>query len=69
MTAKICETGTKPFSKGAIDEASALGDLIVNIFAALAQFEQRLIQERARTGLGRGTSTWKNGTSPQNGLR
>ena len=36
---------------GAIDTTTASGELIFHIFSALAQFEQRLIQERTRAGL------------------
>ena len=34
-----------------IDTTSASGELVLNIFSALAQFERRLIQERTRAGL------------------
>ena len=36
---------------GAIDTTTASGELVFNIFSALAQFEKRLIQERTRAGL------------------
>ena len=36
---------------GAIDTTTASGELVFNIFSALAQFERRLIQERTRAGL------------------
>jgi DNA invertase Pin-like site-specific DNA recombinase len=36
---------------GAIDTATASGELIFNVFAALAQFEAELIRERTRAGL------------------
>lgn len=36
---------------GAIDTTTASGELIFHIFAALAQFERTLIQERTRAGL------------------
>ena len=37
---------------GAIDTTTPSGELIFLVFSALAQFERRLIQERAKTGLG-----------------
>ena len=43
--------GFKSISDGAIDTTSASGELIFNIFSALAQFERRLIQERTKAGL------------------
>ena len=45
------EIGFKSISDGAIDTTTASGELIFNIFSALAQFERRLIQERTRAGL------------------
>lgn len=36
---------------GVIDTTTASGELIFNIFSALAQFERKLIQERTRAGL------------------
>ena len=36
---------------GVIDTISASGELVFNIFSALAQFERQLIQERTRAGL------------------
>ena len=41
----------KSICDGAIDTTTASGDLVFNIFSALAQFERRLIQERTRAGL------------------
>jgi DNA invertase Pin-like site-specific DNA recombinase len=41
----------KSIQDGAIDTTTAPGELIFNIFSSLAQFERKLIQERARTGL------------------
>ena len=43
--------GFKSNCDGAIDATSASGELILNIFSALAQFERRLIQERTKSGL------------------
>lgn len=42
--------GFKSISDGAIDTTSASGELIFNIFSALAQSERRLIQERTKAG-------------------
>ena len=41
----------KSLYDGAIDTTTASGELIFHIFAALAQFERTLIQERTRAGL------------------
>lgn len=41
----------KSLNDGAIDTTTASGELIFNIFASLAQFERRLIQERTKAGL------------------
>lgn len=41
----------KSICDGAIDTTTASGELVFNIFSALAQFERRLIQERTRAGL------------------
>lgn len=43
--------GFRSISDGMIDTTSASGELVLNIFSALAQFERRLIQERTRAGL------------------
>ena len=42
--------GFRSICDGAID-TTASGELVFNIFSALAQFERRLIQERTRAGL------------------
>ena len=47
--------GFRSLQEGVIDTTSASGELIFNIFSALAQFERRLIQERTKAGLGRCT--------------
>jgi DNA invertase Pin-like site-specific DNA recombinase len=41
----------KSIQDGAIDTTSASGELVFNIFASMAQFERRLIQERTQAGL------------------
>jgi DNA invertase Pin-like site-specific DNA recombinase len=43
--------GFKSLRDGAIDTTTASGELVFNIFAALAQFESELIRERTRAGL------------------
>lgn len=43
--------GFRSICDGMIDTTTASGELIFNMFSALAQFEQRLIQERTRAGL------------------
>ena len=43
--------GFRSICDGAIDTTTASGELIFNVFAALAQFERRLIVERTRAGL------------------
>ena len=43
--------GFRSLCDGAIDTTTASGELIFNVFASLAQFERRLIQERTRAGL------------------
>jgi DNA invertase Pin-like site-specific DNA recombinase len=45
------QIGFKSLCDGAIDTTTASGELIFNIFSAMAQFERRLIQERTRAGL------------------
>lgn len=41
----------KSLNDGAIDTTTASGELVFNIFASMAQFERRLIQERTKAGL------------------
>ncbi len=43
--------GLRSLNEGAMDTSSASGELIFNIFSALAQFERRLTQERTKAGL------------------
>ena len=43
--------GIRSISDGMIDTTSGAGELVLNIFSALAQFERRLIQERTKAGL------------------
>ena len=42
--------GFRSLRDGAIDTTTASGELVFNIFAALAQFERELIRERTRAG-------------------
>ena len=44
------QVGLRSLGDGAIDTTTASGELVFNIFSALAQFERRLIQERTRAG-------------------
>ncbi len=43
--------GFRSICDGMIDTTTASGELVFNIFSALAQFERRLIQEHTRAGL------------------
>ncbi len=45
------KVGFRSICDGAIDTTTASGELIFNVFASLAQFERRLVQERTRAGL------------------
>jgi len=45
------QVGFRSLGDGAIDTTTASGELVFNIFSALAQFERRLMQERTRAGL------------------
>jgi DNA invertase Pin-like site-specific DNA recombinase len=53
--------GFRSISEGAIDTTCASGELIFNIFSALAQFERRLIQERTKAGLAAARARGRNG--------
>jgi DNA invertase Pin-like site-specific DNA recombinase len=53
--------GFKSICDGAIDTTTASGELVFNIFSALAQFERRLIQERTRAGLSAARARGKKG--------
>lgn len=43
--------GFRSIADGVVDTTSPSGELVFNIFSALAQFERRLIQERTKAGL------------------
>jgi len=45
------QVGFRSISDGMIDTTSASGELVLNMFSALAHFERRLIQERTKAGL------------------
>ena len=57
--------GFRSLSEGAIDTTTASGELIFNIFSALAQFERRLIQERTKAGLAAARARGRNGGRPK----
>lgn len=56
--------GFRSIQEGAIDTTSASGELIFNIFSALAQFERRLIQERTKAGLAVARARGRRGGRP-----
>ncbi len=53
--------GFRSLRDGAIDTTTASGELVFNIFAALAQFEAELIRERTRAGLLAARARGRNG--------
>lgn len=57
--------GFRSLNEGAIDTTCASGELIFNIFSALAQFERRLIQERTKAGLAAARARGRNGVRPK----
>ncbi len=57
--------GFKSIQDGAIDTTTASGELMFNIFSALAQFERRLIQERTHAGLKAARARGRNGGRPK----
>ena len=57
--------GFRSISDGGIDTATASGEMVFNIFATLAQFERRLIQERTQAGLKAARSRGKKGGRPK----
>ena len=57
--------GFRSLNEGAIDTTTASGELIFNIFSALAQFERRLIQERTKAGLAAARARGRNGGRPK----
>jgi DNA invertase Pin-like site-specific DNA recombinase len=59
------DIGFKSIQDGAIDTTTASGELMFNIFSALAQFERRLIQERTKAGLDAARARGKLGGRPK----
>jgi DNA invertase Pin-like site-specific DNA recombinase len=57
--------GFRSLNQGAIDTTCASGELIFNIFSALAQFERRLIQERTKAGLAAARARGRLGGRPK----
>jgi len=57
--------GFKSIQDGAIDTTTASGELMFNIFSALAQFERRLIQERTNAGLSAARARGRFGGRPK----
>ena len=51
----------RSINEGPIDTTCASGELIFNIFSALAQFERRLLQERTKAGLQAARARGRNG--------
>jgi DNA invertase Pin-like site-specific DNA recombinase len=62
---RSCDVGFRSLNEGAIDTTSASGELIFNIFSALAQFERRLIQERTKAGLAAARARGRSGGRPR----
>lgn len=62
---RSCGVGFRSLNEGAIDTTSASGELIFNIFSALAQFERRLIQERTKAGLAAARARGRCGGRPR----
>ena len=60
--------GFKSIQDGAIDTTTASGELVFNMFSALAQFERRLIQERTNAGLAAARARGRKGGRPQIGI-
>ena len=61
--------GFKSIQDGAIDTTTASGELMFNIFSALAQFERRLIQERTQAGLSAARARGKFGGRPKKSIK
>ncbi len=57
--------GFRSLNEGAVDTTNASGELIFNIFSALAQFERRLIQERTKAGLTAARARGRHGGRPR----
>ncbi len=57
--------GFRSISDGGIDTTTASGEMVFNIFATLAQFERRLIQERTQAGLKAARARGRKGGRPK----
>jgi DNA invertase Pin-like site-specific DNA recombinase len=57
--------GFRSLNEGVIDTTCASGELIFNIFSALAQFERRLIQERTKARLAAARARGRLGGRPK----
>jgi DNA invertase Pin-like site-specific DNA recombinase len=57
--------GFRSISDGGIDTTTTSGEMVFNIFATLAQFERRLIQERTQAGLKAARARGKKGGRPK----
>jgi DNA invertase Pin-like site-specific DNA recombinase len=57
--------GFRSLCDGAIDTTTASGELMFNIFSALAQFERRLTQERTNAGLAAARARGRCGGRPK----
>jgi DNA invertase Pin-like site-specific DNA recombinase len=64
-TLKEKGVGFKSICDGAIDTTTASGELVFNIFSAMAQFERRLIQERTHAGLTAARARGRKGGRPK----
>jgi DNA invertase Pin-like site-specific DNA recombinase len=56
--------GFRSVCDGAIDTTTPSGELIFHVFSALAQFERRLIQERAKAGIAAARARGRKGGRP-----
>jgi DNA invertase Pin-like site-specific DNA recombinase len=59
------EVGFRSINDGCLDTTTASGEVVFNIFATLAQFERRLIQERTQAGLKAARARGKKGGRPK----
>ena len=64
---RLMETGARfrSISDGGIYTTTASGEMVFNIFATLAQFERRLIQERTQAGLKAARARGRKGGRPK----
>ncbi len=57
--------GFRSINDGGINTTTASGEMVFNIFATLAQFERRLIQERTQAGLKAARARGRKGGRPK----